>query len=117
MTSRVIFWAAMAFAFVMALLPQAPQLPGSPSDKVQHILAFAVLAGLGSAGYRSTPLLTLLIGISLFGALVELLQAIPALHRHSDPVDWLTDTVAVAAVLTGIRLWRGKAKMSGHSLS
>lgn len=90
----------------MALSPQPPQLPGSPSDKVQHVLAFAVLGGLVSAASRSASLVTLLIGLTLFGAVIELLQAIPALNRDSDPVDWVADTIAAALVLTGIRLWR-----------
>jgi hypothetical protein len=108
---RAMFWAATAFALVMALLPQPPQLPGSPSDKLQHILAFATLAGLGSIAYRSASAMRLLAGLSLFGAVIELLQAIPALHRNSDPVDWLADTIAAALVLAGVRWWRSRQKM------
>ncbi len=84
---RVGFWAALVFAFVMALLPHPPQLPGAPSDKVQHVAAFAILAALGAAAYRSTSLMRLLAGLSTFGALIEFLQAIPVLNRDSDPVD------------------------------
>jgi hypothetical protein len=75
---RIAFWAAAAFAFTMAVLPQPPQLPGTPSDKLQHILAFVTLAGLGSAAYPSAPLIRLLVGLSLFGAVIEMVQAIPA---------------------------------------
>ena len=55
--TRPICWAATIFAFVMTLLPQPPQLPGSPSDKVQlsdkvqHILAFATLAAGSQTGW------------------------------------------------------------------
>jgi hypothetical protein len=89
----------------MAVLPHPPEVPGSPSDKVQHIAAFATLSLLGSFAFPRTALLRLLIGLSLFGAVIEVVQAIPALDRDSDVMDWIADTAAVAVVLTGIR-WR-----------
>lgn len=93
------FWSAAIFAFVMAVLPHPPQIPGSPSDKFQHILAFAILAGLAAAAYRGTPLILLGIQLSIFGAVIELVQLIPALNRDADWVDWLADTVAATAIL------------------
>jgi VanZ family protein len=107
--SRSIFWAAAAFALVMAVLPHPPQVPGEPSDKVQHITAFATLALIGSFAYPRMALLKLLAGLSLFGAAIEVIQAIPALHRDSDVVDWLADTAAVVAVLLVVRWWRRPA--------
>lgn len=104
--ARAIFWAAACFAFVMAVLPHPPQLPGEPNDKVQHIIAFATLAALGSFAYFSASIVRLLVGLSLFGALIEVVQAIPALHRDSDVVDWIADTAAVLVVLMIIRWWR-----------
>jgi VanZ family protein len=84
-------------------------LPGEPSDKVQHITAFAMLALLGSFAYPATKLIGLLGSLSLFGAIIEIVQAIPALHRDSDVVDWIADTAAVIVVLLTIRWWRGRA--------
>ena len=103
---RTIFWAATCFAFVMAVLPHPPQLPGEPNDKVQHIIAFATLAALGSSAYFSTSIVRLSVGLSLFGALIEVVQAIPALHRDSDVMDWIADTAAVLVVLMLVRWWR-----------
>lgn len=104
------FWAAALFAFVMASLPKPPQLPGQPGDKVQHILAFLVLAGLAAAAYPRAGLIRIGIGLSLFGALIELVQAIPALHRDSDPLDWLADTIAATFVLAAVHFLRGRAR-------
>jgi VanZ family protein len=104
-TARAIFWAAACFAFVMAVLPHPPEVPGHPNDKVQHITAFATLAVLGSFAYPRTTLAKLLAGLSLFGAFIEVVQAIPGLHRDSDVVDWLADTAAVAVTLLLVR-WR-----------
>jgi hypothetical protein len=106
--SRSAFWAAACFAFVMAVLPHPPQFPGEPNDKVQHIAAFATLALLGSFAYPATALSKLLVRLSLFGAAIEVVQAIPELHRDSDVLDWLADTVAVAVVLLLVRWWRGR---------
>lgn len=108
-TARALFWAAACFAFVMAVLPHPPQVPGEPNDKVQHITAFATLALLGSFAYPRTALLRLLAGLSLFGAFIEVVQAIPMLHRDSDVLDWLADTVAVVVVLLIVRWWRSRA--------
>ncbi len=96
---RLAFWTATLFTFVMAVLPHPPQLPGEPTDKVQHSLAFATLTGLAVAGWPAAGWLRLLLGLSGFGVLIELIQAIPALHRSSDWRDWLADTAAILAVL------------------
>ena len=105
-SARAIFWAAACFAFVMAVLPHPPEVPGEPNDKIQHIAAFATLALLGSFAYPATALLRLLAGLSVFGAFIEVVQAIPALHRDSDVLDWIADTVAVVVILIIVRWWR-----------
>ena len=104
--SRTLFWAAFTFAFVMAVLPHPPPVPGNPNDKLQHIAAFATLALLGSFAYPATALLQLLLRLSLFGALIEVVQAIPALGRDSDFWDWVADTAAVSVVLLAVWWWR-----------
>jgi VanZ family protein len=106
--ARTLFWAAAAFAFVMAVLPHPPQIPGEPNDKLQHITAFATLALLGSFAYPATALVQLLVRLSLFGAAIEIFQAIPVLHRDSDVWDWIADTIAVAVVLLIVRWWRSR---------
>lgn len=102
------FWSASLFALVMALLPRPPEIPGEPDDKVQHIIAFAVLASLARISYRGASPLVLLAGLSLFGAVIEVLQTIPLLHRDGDPVDWLADTASAALVLAAFRLFGGR---------
>jgi VanZ family protein len=101
-TARALFWAAALFAFVMAVLPHPPEVPGEPNDKVQHIAAFVTLTLLGSFAYPATALVQLLIRLSLFGAAIEVVQAIPALHRDSDIWDWVADTLAIAFALIAV---------------
>ena len=105
---RTIFWAAAFFAFVMAVLPHAPQLPGAPSDKVQHIAAFLVLGALASFAWPRTGPVYLATALSLFGAVIELVQLIPALHRDGDPVDWIADTAAAGLMLIVLHWLRAR---------
>jgi VanZ family protein len=103
------FWGAALFALVMASLPKPPQLPGEPGDKIQHIMAFATLAALGAAAYPRVPLVRLLIGLAAFGALIEMIQLIPPLHRDAQFTDLVADILAAAAVLGLVWLFRKRA--------
>ncbi|HEX8532706.1 MAG TPA: hypothetical protein VF662_00900 [Allosphingosinicella sp.] len=94
-----VFWAAMLFGFVMAILPKPPTLPGEPSDKVQHILAFIVLAALASLAYPRLSPLKIGLGLAVYGALIEFTQMIPALHRDAELLDWIADVAAASIVL------------------
>src|SRR3954453_17068553 len=105
---RLLFWAAAVFAFTMAILPNPPELPGEPNDKVQHVVAFATLGLLGAWAYAEAALLQLLSGLSLLGGLIEVVQANPALRRDSDVKDWIADTIACGAVLLLVRWNRSR---------
>jgi VanZ family protein len=105
---RLAFWSAAAFAFVMAVLPHPPELPGDPSDKVQHVAAFATLGLLGTLAYPRLSAPKLVVRLSLFGAFIELVQAIPKLHRDSSVLDWIADTIACAIVLAALRWYHGR---------
>ena len=102
----VLFYAALLFAVVMATLPHPPRVPGDPVDKVQHMVAFATLAWLGAAAYPRMPLPRLGERLSFLGALIEVVQSIPALHRDCDILDWVADTLAIVVVLLLVRLVR-----------
>jgi hypothetical protein len=108
--AQPLFWAAAIFAFVMAAMPHPPDIPGKPSDKIQHIAAFVTLSLLGSWAFPRLSLIQLLVRLSLFGAFIELVQAIPVLHRDSDPLDWIADTIACVAVLAVIAWGRGRLR-------
>jgi VanZ family protein len=112
---RLLFWAAATFAFVMAVVPHPPELPGEPNDKIQHMVAFATLGLLGAWAYARTPLPQLLAALSLYGAVIELVQAIPALHRDSDVKDWIADTLAAGVVLLFVGWWRLRRRGEPHT--
>lgn len=102
----ILFWTALLFAFVMAVLPKPPRLPGEPSDKVQHVIAFATLALLAASAYPRARLLRIGVLLSLFGALIEFVQTVPVLHRDGSVLDWVADTAAAGLVLGGFFLFR-----------
>ncbi|HUD30214.1 MAG TPA: hypothetical protein VMQ93_15195 [Novosphingobium sp.] len=96
---RLGFWLALVFAVVMAVLPHPPQLPGEPSDKFQHVLAFATLAVLAVLGYPGVSRLKIAAGLILLGAGIEGVQMIPALNRDAEWLDLVADSCAVLVML------------------
>ena len=99
------FWLCLSGAVTLALLPHPPHLPEF-GDKAQHMLAFGTLALLGSFAFPHEPKARLGERLSFLGALVEVLQSIPALHRDCDIRDWIADTIAIVAVLGMLHLLR-----------
>lgn len=96
---RILFWCALVGATTLAIMPQPPQLPtDSLGDKFNHVLAFTVMAIFARLGWPALSRLRIIAGLSALGALIEVVQAIPALHRDCDVRDWVADTLAVLAV-------------------
>jgi len=102
---RILFWAATAFAVVMAVLPHPPEV-GHVSDKLQHSAAFATLTVLAVAAYPRAELLRIAERLILVGAVIEVVQSFPPLHRDCDIRDWLTDCLAVGVAMAVIILYR-----------
>lgn len=98
-TLRLPFWSAVLFTFVMASLPYPPELPGAPTDKVLHVLAFSVITILAVLTFPKVSRLRLAASLAAFGALIEMVQTIPALNRHGDVLDWAADALAVLTFL------------------
>lgn len=110
---RGLFWGAAIFAFTMAVLPKPPTLPGEPSDKIQHVIAFLTLSALAASAYPRLSLVRLGAALSGLGLLIEFVQLIPALNRDSELLDWVADTAAVILVLglwAMARAWRKKLR-------
>jgi hypothetical protein len=94
------FWAMIAVVYALAVMPssQAPDL--GAGDKINHIAAFLTLTLMGRAAYRAQPGWRLGVGLSLFGALIELTQSIPILRRDASAWDWAADSAAICVALT-----------------
>jgi len=94
-----LFAAALAAAFIGAVWPD----PGSDrvfgSDKILHVFAFSVLSFLGFFATPKGRVIILGVALSLFGAVIEVVQGLPFVGRDADVQDWIADTVAVIVVL------------------
>ena len=93
----------------MALYPEAIATPtlDSYGDKFEHMLAFGTLTFLARLGFAKMPNWLILERLSFIGALIEVFQAIPALHRDCDWHDWIADSLAIIGMLVvveGLRL-------------
>jgi len=105
--ARVLFWLALAIAVTMALLPHPPSLPIDRfGDKAEHMVAFATLTLLADLAFPKIPRLLMVEHLSFLGALIEVMQSIPSLHRDCDIHDWFADTGAILVVSGLIWLWR-----------
>jgi VanZ family protein len=102
------FWGALLFSFYEAVIPPNRTVPLFPWDKAQHFAAFYVLTWLATAAFPRRSLITIALALFGFGALIEIVQAIPALGRDSDIKDWVADILGVLATLTPMLLvwWR-----------
>ena len=83
----------------MAIDPKPPGLDIDKfGDKFEHMLAFLVLTSLAQLGFRQTPRWRIAERLSFVGAMIEVVQSIPALHRDCDIRDWIADTAVIVAV-------------------
>lgn len=109
--ARIAFPLALAFITFMALSPSPPLTPLDRfGDKVQHMAAFGSLSILARLAYPATSPWRVLERLAFFGALIEVFQGIPALHRSCDWRDLLADVVALAIALTLYEMARTATK-------
>ena len=104
-------WSAALFAFVMAVIPHQDAIELSANDKVEHMIAFFTITLLARAAYPATAWWRVLLIMTGFGAVIELVQAIPALHRDSSVYDLLADMAATAVAL--LLTWPAMARLRG----
>lgn len=102
--ARIGFWLAFVFSSVMAVIARPPQLAAEEGDKIWHILAFLTLTVLAQIGFRGTPRWRIAERLCLFGAVIEVVQSIPALNRSCDIRDLIADAMVVLIVTGGFVL-------------
>jgi hypothetical protein len=110
--ARLVFFAALIFTFYSAVIPPSHALQLTPWDKATHFIAFYVLTGLAVAAFPKQNLLLISALLSAFGALIELVQGLPMVHRDRDFWDWVADTLAISSALAPLLLcwWRGQVR-------
>jgi VanZ family protein len=97
---RVLFWLAAVAGVVLSLWPQYEPHEAwfDNADKVAHALAFAGLAVLGRlSAFRSVAALAA--GLLVLGGAIEVAQGLFTVTRSADWLDWLADSIGIAAGL------------------
>jgi VanZ family protein len=105
---RTFFWIALVFTFACAVVPAKHSVHFMPWDKANHFVAFYSLTILAAAAFPTRRLIWLAIGLSMFGAAIEIVQGLKFVARDRDFWDWVADTIAIAAAQGPILLanWR-----------
>ncbi|WP_380878750.1 hypothetical protein ACFB49_18440 [Sphingomonas sp. DBB INV C78] len=106
---KPLFWAALIFAYVAAILPQADVPRIAPSDKVEHMIAFFTLSLLAGLAWRRTAPWRIAAALAAFGAAIEFTQAIPVLHRDASAADFAADALAIIVGLGIATLVRNRS--------
>jgi len=103
-----LWWLAIAVTIVVCLIPPPPLALPQNSDKVEHFLAYFLLASAAVQIYRTrAALLWAGVGLVLLGVGIEFLQGALTTDRMADPMDALANSIGVvvgmATVFTPLR--------------
>ncbi|WP_423823887.1 VanZ family protein [Salinisphaera sp. SPP-AMP-43] len=84
-------------------MPSPPSEPGIPHfDKIEHGGAFLVMGAWFAMLFPKRPGM-LLLALSLYAALTEVLQSMTG-YRDGDPLDWVADTAGLTLGLVLVHL-------------
>lgn len=91
------FLLAIGVVLLLMLYPFAPKPPAFPyQDKVQHFVIFFLLTLAGWPLF-SKAMSRLVLGLIVYGGLIEVLQSLLTTTRMGDVVDWAADSIGVLA--------------------
>jgi VanZ family protein len=88
---RAGFYAASTLVAIFSLVPSGALPPTSIGDKVEHVIAYAVLGLLGAAS-SERGVMRVILGLAVFGVAIEMLQAFSP-GRAPDPLDVVADII------------------------
>ncbi len=110
---KLIRWIpALLWTGLIAFLTLIPHIGVTPPawidrlhpDKIVHFILFSVLSllilvGFGTAAYRSSHMIPILVFILIpaYGALIEVAQGLFTVTRHPEFMDFIADTIGVLA--------------------
>jgi len=102
------FLTAVRAGFILALLAglwlaltplSMPPLASGPWDKVEHAAGFYLVTLVALIAFPAAARWKIALGLLGYGALIEALQAIPALNRSADFADLAADALGIIMAL------------------
>lgn len=104
-TYKFIFILCLAILTYLLLMEMAPakEVP-LYKDKLQHIVAFGGVTFWGLLAFQRYPR-TVMLGLSVFGALMEVLQGLMTTTRQPSTYDWLADVLGILLAWVVVFLW------------
>ena len=111
-----LWWLAVLVVVALSLVPPPPMELPRHGDKLEHLLAYAVLAAAAVQVWRpGRPLLMAGLGLVLLGVLLELAQGGLTSSRMADPADALANGLGVGlGMLTALTPWRDALPRREH---
>jgi hypothetical protein len=106
LAARLVFAAASLVVAYGVFAPSGSGPSLMPWDKAEHFTAFFGLTFLGLFAFPRLPPWWLALLMSITGASIEIIQALPFVHRDCDVVDWVADSLGVAAALAPLAALR-----------
>lgn len=108
------FILALGVVLCLMLYPFAPKPPAFPyQDKMQHFVIFFLLTLTGWPVFaKAMP--RLVIGLIVYGGLIEVLQSVFTTTRMGDGVDWAADTLGVLAFFYVARALMARVMKACH---
>lgn len=103
---RCLFYPLVAFVLFLATSPRAYPIPSSSIDKVNHFLAFFVMAILLDRAHQRLGVKGMVIILGALGMIIEIIQYFLP-YRDFSLLDWLADMggVALGLALVQLALW------------
>jgi VanZ family protein len=122
--TTILWWLpAVAWAATIAYLSNQPPSDSPPiwflaNDKLDHAVAFGLLASLAMVAFRKGHRWALprsawggVLAIALYGLIDEVHQAFTP-GRIADPLDWLADVAGALAVTMLVLVWHRRRSVS-----
>ncbi|MBC6980489.1 VanZ family protein [Caulobacter sp. 17J80-11] len=107
--AKAAFVGAAGFALWNALIPGGDDKSLFFWDKLAHFTAFYVVALLAIPAFPRASLAVIAVALTGLGVLIEVLQALPMIHRDSDVKDVVADVAGIAFALLPVLAWRLRA--------
>lgn len=100
---HAVFYALASFIFYLAVSPYDYPIPSSSNDKINHFMAFMMLAILLSQVHRRLGKVASFTSLAIYGLVIEVAQHFLP-YRNFSVFDWLTDLggISVGLLLAGL---------------